>query len=160
MNIFLLDSDIEKCTEYMVNSHIVKMITEHAQMLSTTVRLNGFDVGYKITHENHPCTKWVRTSLSNWLFLRELTECMHHEWQYRYDHPSTHIHKAFEIIKTLPLPNIPDIGLTPFAQAMPEKYQHKDTVVAYRNFYNGDKRHLFKWKKRETPPWIKDKVNG
>lgn len=154
MNIFLLDRDVEKCASYMVDNHVVKMITEHAQMLSTVVRLNGGDAGYKVTHPHHPCTRWVGASLSNWFYLKALTHWMHLEWQYRFDHPRDHWHKAYGIIQSLPIPDIPDVGLTPFAQAMPEQYRHKDAVVAYRNFYNGDKRHLFKWKKREQPEWI------
>lgn len=153
MNIFILDYDIKLCAKSMVDSHIVKMITEHAQMMSTVVRQNGVDIGYKETHSKHPCTLWAGKSLTNWLYLRTLTEEMHKEWQYRYDHIKNH--KAWDVITTLPVPNIPDIGLTPFAQAMPDQYMQEDAVQAYRDYYNGDKSHLFKWKKRSTPEWIR-----
>ena len=35
MNIFVLDTDIDKCAEYHVDKHIVKMPLEAAQMLCT-----------------------------------------------------------------------------------------------------------------------------
>lgn len=152
MNIFLLDYDKKKCAEYMVDSHVVKMITEHAQILSTAVRLTGVDAGYKITHKNHPCTIWARQSLSNWLYLRDLTKYVHEEWQYRYNHKNNH--KSYEVILSLPVPDIDDIGLTDFPQAMPVQYRGTNAVNAYRSYYNGDKRHLFKWKNREVPTWI------
>jgi hypothetical protein len=39
MNIFILDTDPVKAAEYMCDKHIVKMVTESAQMLSTARRL-------------------------------------------------------------------------------------------------------------------------
>ena len=36
MNIFILDNDIDKCAEYHLDKHIVKMPLESAQMLCTT----------------------------------------------------------------------------------------------------------------------------
>jgi len=35
MNIFILDEDIDKCAEYHVDKHVVKMILESAQLLCT-----------------------------------------------------------------------------------------------------------------------------
>ena len=159
MNIFLLDYNKQKCAEYMVNSHVVKMITEHCQMLSTVVRLSGIDAGYKITHAHHPCTKWTGKSLSNWLFLRELTGYIHYEWQYRYDHPSTRIHKAYEILLSLPMPRIPDLGITAFPMAIPDALKSECVVESYRKFYNTEKRHLFKWSKRNQPYWIEGELS-
>ena len=52
MNIFVLDEKVEKCAEYHCDKHVIKMILESAQMLSAVVRLNGHDVGYKLTHKN------------------------------------------------------------------------------------------------------------
>lgn len=152
MNIFILDLDMKRCAEYMVDSHCTKMILEHSQMLSTACRLSGLEVGYKITHLNHPCNIWARTSLSNWLYLRDLTKSIHEEWQYRYGHAKNH--KAYDVVLSLPVPRLPDNGMTPFAQAMPVQYRGTNAVNAYRSYYNGDKRHLFKWKNREVPTWI------
>lgn len=68
MNIFVLDSDPEIAAKYHTDKHVIKMILESAQMMSTVVRYVGLDAGYKSTHLNHPCTIWARTSLSNWLW--------------------------------------------------------------------------------------------
>ncbi len=154
MNIFVLDTDINKCAQYHNDKHCVKMILEYAQMLSTTVRLSGIDAGYKESYVNHPCTKWCRESLSNWRWLRKLAEKLHDEWRYRYNHSEFKEHKSWSIIKSLPEPNIPDIGLTPFAQAMPIDYQNpNDAVDAYRTYYVCDKAHLANWRKRGQPEW-------
>ena len=39
MNIFYLDNDPQQCAEWMVDSHVVKMILETAQLLSTAHRI-------------------------------------------------------------------------------------------------------------------------
>jgi len=153
MNIFLLDSDINKNVQSYGDKHVVKMIVEHAQMLSATVRLAGYDAGYRLTHKNHPCTIWTRESQSNYNYLRDLTEALHKEWQFRFNH--TRNHKSWDMIETLPDPKLEDNGLTPFAQAMPDEYRDDDAIIAYRKYYLGEKKHLFKWTKRNQPEWTK-----
>lgn len=155
MNIFILDEDFTKNAQYHVDKHVVKMITEHAQIMSTVCRLNGAEVGYKATHPHHPCVKWAGASLANWKYIQLLTNALHEEWKFRYKHPSSKIHKAFEVMLSLPIPSIKDIGLTPFAQAMPNDYKNEDAVKAYRDYYIGDKQHLASWKNREIPKWYK-----
>lgn len=153
MNIFILDNDAKKCAEYHTDKHVVKMILEHAQMMSTAVRVSGLDSGYKIAHLNHPCTKWVRESLSNFLWLYDLTFYLNLEYRRRFNH--SYNHKSFDVVDNLPNPNIKDIGLTPFAQAMPDKYKNKDSVSAYRLYYINEKSHLFNWTDTEEPVWLK-----
>lgn len=149
MNIFILDKNIAKCAEYHVDKHVVKMILEYAQLLSTTVRVSGIDAGYKATHINHPCAKWCRESLANWKYLKNLAKVLNTEYGFRYGKS----HKSWSVIQELPEPNIPDIGVTPFALAMPDQYKTSDPVQSYRNYYIGEKRHLASWKKRAQPEW-------
>lgn len=154
MNIFMLDYDMELNAQYHCDKHVVKMILESAQILSTVVRKSGLDYGYKATHIHHPCVKWAEESLDNWLYLRNFVDILHNEWKYRYKHPKTKTHKSFDVVKSLPIPKIESKGLTPFAQAMPDKYKNEDAVIAYRNYYKNEKSHLFSWKNREIPSWI------
>ena len=152
MNIFVLDEKVEKCAEYHCDKHVIKMILESAQMLSATVRLNGHDMGYKLTHKNHPCTIWARESLSNYNWLVRLTRLLNYEYRYRYDKDVNH--KSYDLVKTLPIPDLPDIGLTPFAQAMPDQYKNKNAVKAYRDYYINEKSSFLTWTKRKKPKWI------
>lgn len=151
MNIFILDEDIATCARYHNDKHVVKMILESAQMLCTTLHESGGDAPYRSTHKNHPCTIWARQSLSNWRWLRDLALALNEEFKYRYDKSTDH--KSATIVKSLPEPNIPDIGLTPFAQAMPDEYKTADAVEAYRNYYKGEKAEIAQWKKRQKPDW-------
>ena len=159
MNIFVLDKNVEKCAEYHCDKHVIKMILESAQMMSAVVRLNGHDTGYKLTHKNHPCTIWARKSLSNYIWLKSLISLLNSEYRYRYDKSVNH--KSFDMAMSLPMPDLPVIGLTPFAQAMPEQYRNKNAVKAYRDYYNNEKSSFLTWTKRKTPKWIdNDKVKN
>lgn len=156
MNIFLLDADHEKNAEYYFDKHVVKLPTEHVQMMSTVLRNTGVNIGFGSTHPNHPCTRWLRESLSNWRYLVKLTEALHEEWRYRYNHDSTKYHKSYAMMLTLPEPNIPDIGPTPFTCAMDKTFIiSSDPIKNYRNYYINSKQHLASWKKRNIPYWWK-----
>jgi hypothetical protein len=150
MNIFVLDLDPKKCAEYHVDSHVSKMNIELAQIMCTVLNEIGYSSPYKTTHTKHPCTLWAKQSLSNYLWLRELSLELHKEFQYRYNKT----HKSGIVAKSLPIPNLPDIGLTPFAQAMPDQYRHEDAVTAYRSYYHGEKASFSTWKNGNIPEWF------
>ncbi len=153
MNIFVLDKDIAKCAEYHCDLHVVKMILESAQMLCTVCSEAGVPAPYKPTHRNHPCTIWAGESLANWLWLRDLALALNIEFRYRFDKDSDH--KSAVVARQLQTPPIEDLGLTEFAQAMPEEYRVPgDAVAAYRAFYIGAKAHFATWKKRPAPEWF------
>lgn len=156
MNIFLLDLDYDNNAKCYVDRHVVKMITEYAQLLSGAVRVSGIDSGYKLTHKNHPSAIWVRESLDNWLWLKNLSRSLNNEYKYRYNR--NYNHKSYDMINSLPLPNIPSIGLTPFKLAMPNDVKVDDPVQSYRNYYNMYKQHIAKWTNREIPLWFKPKI--
>ena len=65
MNLFYLHRDPVEAARLQCDRHVVKMILETAQMLSTAhLELDGKQVAYKATHKNHPSTVWVRSSAS------------------------------------------------------------------------------------------------
>ena len=152
MNIFVLDNDLRACARAHTNAHIVKQMLESAQILSTVCRESGLDCGYKSTHKHHPCVKWASKSIQNWKWLRDLAYELNHEWKYRFNHD--HDSKSIEMIKTLEEPDLPDIGMTPFALAMPDEYKTNNPVKSYRLYYMGGKRHLANWGIREQPEWF------
>jgi hypothetical protein len=130
------------------------MIVESVQLLSTAARTAGIDKGYAITHMNHPCSKWARESMNNWLWLKQLAYELQDEWKFRYNHPPSKVHKSMEILSTITTPPLPNKGLTPFALAMPDKYKSDDAVQSYRDYYIGEKQHIAAWRRRGKPEWF------
>ena len=163
MNIFFLNLDPKLCAQMHLDKHVIKMILETAQMLCSTWHIIDpehiiFNPPYKLAHKNHPCTKWVRKSKQNYLWLCELGKELCFEYTYRYGK----IHKSQEIIYNLShnVPPIPDLGFTTPAQAMPDMYKGRpeDYIGAYQQYYFFEKMHIHSWKGkiagREIPIWI------
>lgn len=153
MNIFILDLDHEVNARYHVDRHVVKMILEYAQLLSTASHLTGLPQGYRPTHIHHRCTRWVCESVDNWIWLLNLADAVNREWRHRYQH--YYDHKSMEVIKGMQVPPLPDNGLTPFS--FPKGYESDDIVQAYRSYYLAEKEHLFSWTRRDMPDWVQDK---
>ena len=134
----------------MIDKHVVKMPVEYAQILSTVCRGAGYEVGYKPTHVNHPCTKWAAESLTNYQYLFQLALSTGAEYARRYNR----LHASTQILQALPVyPELDLGGLTPFAQAMPEQYRDPDPVKAYRAYYRAEKAGIATWKHGQIPEW-------
>lgn len=172
MNIFALDNDPVVAARYHNDKHVVKMILESAQLLSTAHRLldgqqsivlkNGRKMKtwtlsddrehalYRATHMNHPSAVWVRQSKANYRWLFRLFRALLQEYTDRYGKT----HKCDAMLSTLVSTpsNIPDTGLTPFALAMPDEYKViGDPVQSYRNYYMGSKRSMAVWGRGKLP---------
>ena len=146
MNIFILDENPALAAMYHCDKHVNKMILESAQMLSTVV--GG---PYKPTHKHHPCTLWVSESRQNAEWLYRLA--LHLNGEYRLRYGKTVNHKSWDAIKDIwrSFDVLPDRGLTPFAQAMPEEFKNKAAVTAYRDYYHS--KPFVEWKRTTTPDW-------
>jgi hypothetical protein len=178
VNIFYLDHDVRKCAEMHNDKHVVKMILEYAQLLSTTHRvLDGVElIGlsdsgrkkkfwtlgdsrdytlYKATHINHPSAVWVRKSAQNYMWLAEMLEVLCGEYTYRYGK----VHKVerdglMQLLKNEFPKNLPIAPFTEPTPAMPDDVKIiGDSIKSYRNYYINNKAHLANWKKRTTPEW-------
>ena len=178
MNIFYLDHDVRKCAEMHNDKHVVKMILEYAQLLSTAHRvLDGVElIGlsdsgrkkkfwtlgdsrdytlYKATHINHPSAVWVRKSAQNYMWLAEMLEVLCGEYTYRYGK----VHKVerdglMQLLKNEFPKNLPIAPFTEPTPAMPDDVKIiGDSIKSYRNYYINNKAHLANWKKRTTPEW-------
>lgn len=153
MNIFILDTDIQKCAQYHCDQHVVKMILESVQLLCTALNKKGFVTPYKSTHLNHPSVLWVEESYDNFLWLKQLALALNEEYKFRYNKQVDH--KSIAVLHSISAHSFPAIGLTRFPQAMPDIYKvQNDAVKAYRRFYIGDKAKFAKWTKRAAPHWF------
>ena len=174
MNIFYLDSDVKTCATYHNDKHVVKMILEYAQLLSTAHRmLDGAEyidassgrrikrwrlenesmenMLYKASHINHPSAIWVRQSNNNYNWLMCLFQDLLQEYTYRYGK----IHATDRLVYWLRKPpaNIPVGYFTQPTPAMPDEYKVPDSIQSYRNYYVGAKKTMAKWKNRPIPEW-------
>ena len=152
MNIFVLDSDIDRCAQYHCDQHVVKMILESVQMLCTALNKKGFSTPYKSTHIKHPCVLWVEQSYGNFAWLKNLALALNAEYRFRFEKASDH--NSIFVLNEISNCEYQNEGLTEFAQAMPNRYKIPgDAVKAYRQFYLGEKMDFARWTKRSVPQW-------
>lgn len=155
MNIFVLDSDIEKCARYHCDRHVVKMILESVQIMCSALHKRGFATPYRPTHQKHPCVIWVEYSYANFVWLKNLALALNAEYRYRYRR--TRNHKSIAVLEQISDHRYENRGLTEFVQAMPEQYRvPNDPVQAYRRFYLGEKMYFAKWTRRRQPYWVRE----
>jgi Pyrimidine dimer DNA glycosylase len=162
MNIFLLDFDSKTNVSFYNDKHVVKMVLETAQILSTAVQeIEGrlIEGLYRPTHKNHPAVRWVRETHGNFSWLGRLGANLCEEYFHRYGklHKSASViskavDEGFRLYKEGRLQEFEKMTAMP--QMMPEQYKDENPVIAYRNYYMGEKRHLAKWTKRDKPEWF------
>ena len=151
MNIFFLHKHPVIAAQMQCDKHVVKMVLETAQMLSTAVRAQGHDVGYKSAYPKHPMTLWVNQSADNfrWAWLHGMS--LAKEYTNRYDK----IHKSQKILEQLENYATGDENHIPEPpQCMPDQYKTDNYVTAYRNYYVGDKKRFAKYKNCKTPKFM------
>lgn len=157
MNIFVLSLRHHVAATALVDKHVVKMILESAQLLSTAFvcvvpEHRRTDVQcYKKTHANHPCAVWTRERKVNFVWLGLLSLAIGKEYTFRYKK----IHKSESVIRPM-LRRVLELdeeelrfttsnAMTPivdFPLAMPENIRGKTSrasplvaIRKYREYY-------------------------
>ena len=173
MNIFYLDHDPDIAAQYLIDDHVHKMVVESAQMLANCFPETMLADAPKTqkgnvrkhSYYNHPCSKWVRSSVHAARWLCSHAAAMDRERRYRFNserHFSTElIYWAGENLSVIMGDD--DHPMPPPSEAF-SKYHtschvDNDSVQSYRNFYMLAKRYdkagkpMDIWTRRGRPAW-------
>jgi hypothetical protein len=179
MNIFYLDKDPKVCATMHCDKHVVKMIIEYAQLLSTAHRvLDGVSKNvltksnrkyttwihptplmettlYKSTMRNHPSAIWARQSLSHYVYLKELWKNLCAEYTYRYGKVHITYTKLIDVLEVNPtnIPNVTFFDPPPAMSHFPLCIVPNNSLHSYYNYYIVAKNYFAKWTKRPIPEW-------
>ena len=181
MNIFYLDSNPVTAAQMHNDKHVVKMIIEYAQLMSTAHRVldgelyygltkNGRKIKrwklnsnmegilYKASHINHPSAIWARSSNNNYNWLYCLFTALCDEYTHRYGRVHETDRKLRDVLKTPPM-NIPTGYKTQPPQAMPDDVKVKDdSLLAYKKYYIKYKNGFNIYTKRDVPTWLQRNI--
>lgn len=182
MNIFYLDPDPKTCAEMHLDKHVVKMIIEYAQLMSTANRvLDGEEyidltangrrikrwrmpddsetVLMKASHINHPSAIWCRLNQQNYMWLYSMWYYLLQEYTHRYG--KTHAcARLIETLAEVPF-NIPRGEFFPPTPAMPDECKvENNSLASYHKYYIEKKNHFAKWTKREVPLWYANTMSN
>ena len=181
MNIFYLHKDPVIAAQMSCDKHVVKMILESAQLLSTCHRvLDGTEyydktangrkikrwkhpnsnmeaVLYKAGWIKHPSTLWLFESAYNYLWLYRHMMALNEEYKKRYNHTKDHlaIQKLGDILKHPPKNAIWNKIASDPTPAMPDECKIPgDVVGSYRKYYIMKKQRFATWKAPSMiPEW-------
>lgn len=176
MNIFYVDTNPVKAAQSLVDKHVVKMILESAQLLSTAHRLLDGEqkivlsetgrkqkrwvlpderdpLFYQATHYNHPSSVWTRTAVENYLWLVDHFFGLLDEYKFRYG--KTHKSSELGFLIQCPPLNLKSWDMTEMPCAMPDEYKVPgNSIESYRNYYRIGKASMHSWKNRQPPEWL------
>ena len=182
MNIFYLHHEPKLCAEMHCDKHVVKMIIEYAQLMSTAHRVldgeeyyaltaNGRkikrwrmpDVKYenglmKASHVHHPSNVWVRASKANYVWLNQMWNHLLLEYTHRYGKRHACADRM-EFLYAWP-ENIPDLPFTEPTPAMPDECKiANNSLASYHKYYIEKKVRFAKWTNRDVPLWYQNGIN-
>ncbi|NBP56044.1 hypothetical protein EBU71_05825 [bacterium] len=164
------------------DKHVVKMIIEYAQLLSTAHRvLDGTSNNvltkskrkyttwihptplmestlYKSTMKNHPSAIWVRESITHYEYLKELWKHLSDEYTHRYGKTHSTYNKLKDVLKINPIniPNLPFKDPPPAMSHFPDCIVPNNSLYSYYNYYIVAKNYFAKWTNRPIPVWYSE----
>ena len=173
MNIFFLSWNYDECARLYCDQHVVKIILEIAQMLYTahwTMSDDGWNTdapftknkktrGYKSAHPKHPMTLWVGNCRENYMWTVKFGMALACEHNKRFgtvhgccDHllwlfnnPPDSFANGNSVTARYATEGYPR-NLSPPPMCMPSQYHADNVVLAYQNYYRGDKLRFARWK--------------
>ena len=132
MNIFAIDLNPYEAAKNLCDCHVIKMILESCQLLSTHDRLNGLTGDrYKQTHTNHPCRVCLSNE-NNYIWLQHHLHGLLNEYTYRFGkvHKSQILYeKYWKVDKPF------DLDKISLPQCMPVEFKNISLIEAYKNYY-------------------------
>ena len=186
MNIFLLHENPTICAEMHCDKHVVKMVIEYAQLMSTAHRVidgdmyesktaagrrikrwlhpnsNMENVLYKASHINHPDGLWVRSSDANYNYLYNLWCRLCEEYTHRYGRTHLTEEKLKDLLR-FPPSNIQHASMADLhglPLAMPDDVKGRSVVKSYRRYYKKYKMPFARYTKRETPEFMVEELHA
>lgn len=162
MNIFMVNQDPQVAARALTDKHVVKMIVESAQLMSTAHRyLDGDmylsiskagsrlkrwshptleDVLYKSCFLNHPSGIWIREAEENYMWLFNHFSALCDEYTARYGRIHSTDARLRDVFRTPPK-RIPKMGPTPMRVAITDRSHivPGNPVQSYINYYIAEK---------------------
>lgn len=160
MNIFVTDQDADQSAKALCDMHLVKMVVETGQILSTAILHHAPDTEglYKPTHKNHPCVVWTRTCRRSFAWLLDHGLSLAEEYERRFGRE----HKTHALLKQMMSmwQAIPLAGqeMPPFVYCGPVEHAGPDVPRAYRAYLSakylawGPKKA--RWTGTSPPAWF------
>lgn len=170
MNVFASDPSPSLSAEALCDRHVVKMVLETAQILSTVCHELGMDyeVLYRPTHRNHPCTRAAIDSREYLGWVAQHGAALSAEYKRRFHKR----HRSEDVIFTcaglLDGTDLWQHGVVPdsFPLAMPDEFKSADPHKSYRDYLTAKYAEWIelgkrapRWTNQVPPKWLMRKFH-
>lgn len=157
MNIFVPYPNIKFNATVLDDLRLNKMVLENAQMLHAVLHRYGvtnddYPNLYRLSHANHPCTRWAGNTRSNFEYVIDLAAHMERERLRRGFNPHKSATRCNEVKQFVPI--IPEGELTPHPNCTSDFKHITDVHEAYRKQLTKKWREDGKqpvWSRRDPP---------
>ena len=184
-----MSPDPKICAQMHLDKHVVKMIIEYAQLMSTAHRVldGNEDIELRYVAGSLPARfrrlkVWVHPDRDMHLGLMRASHVNHpsgvwardnkenYTWlynlwtnllsEYTYRYGKIHACTKYEPFLLNAPKNIREGNFYPPTPAMPDECKiMHDSMSSYRKYYIEKKHHFAKWTKREVPSWFSEGLN-
>lgn len=162
VNIFYLHPSPLTAARWLHDKHLVKMVLESAQLLSTACQIIIMERDtklYKPTHMYHPCTQWLLKSRYNaeWLYDHYIALCDQFMDKFRHNHKSRDLCNAIEGH----IPLFPNEDFTEPPLCMPDdcKIDGQPAYQCYQLYYLRYKIRIGSYRRVKMPYWVSQALN-
>jgi hypothetical protein len=160
VNIFYTNHDPALCAREHCDRHMVKMILESAQLLSTAHHAHGSAAAdmYRPTHQQHPCALWTRASYDHYVWLHTLFA--HLLISFERKTGRSHASSRLYLPLRTPPAGIAALGFAEPPECMPDQYKVGSVVHSYHAYLNAK---FAEWESRARPlsvEWWHGEVPG
>lgn len=160
MQLFVLHRDVNQNARWHTDAHVIKIILEGCQLLSTSRRLQGFtdDLFYKPTHRHHPLVNWLYEP-SHEAWAAKYVLALGKEYTYRYGKVHKCIERFGSWLKNVAFSDCKEVQhIKCFKDdKYHEAYKKEDVVDAYQCYYSIREKEWSRkptWKNRTRPYWM------
>lgn len=154
---------MEGAAKAHVDSHVVVMCKEYAQILSAVHHNKNSplkDLVYKNSHKGNRFIAWAGETKENYEYLVSLWSAVHDEFMHRFGKGHKSFLDLYGYLSFTP-DSLSPLGITtpafPDDSKISKPTSFEDAVEKYREYYRLRKRALFKWSKRDKPQWLNKK---
>lgn len=155
MNLFASSPDPVVAASSLADRHVVKMVVETAQILSTALILRGHDGSglYKPTHRAHPSVVWAASDdrALCWALDHGLALLNEYTVRYQKQHKSAAVYDVIAGLVAACEP--PDA----FVYVGPDEHGDSDPHLAYRRYLAAKYAAwgaMARWTRRARPDWM------
>lgn len=164
MNILYLDAHPVLCAQFLCDQHICQTSSKYCQLLADCYSLYKLsespiyiakNSNKRYFNTNHPYSKWIRSNLTHFWWLQNLTREIIFEYEKRFKQPNYNKSFLNWTYNWQPVYSSDPQNLQDPPRRIPDIFKHDNIITAYRNYYRYQSTKIeMTWTDIKKPEWM------